>query len=596
MTLPLTEKIWLFRSAPGEVPEEQIKKTAQDLGIPEIIVRIMAFRGVSDNDILNEFLTPALAQLPQPHLMKGMEKAVEILLDALRSPKPITVFGDFDADGVTATSLLTLFFNKIGAAPIQYYIPDRLSEGYGLNSEALKKIHESNMLQWGNAGVLLTADCGISDVDIVDEAKCLGFTVIITDHHKPPASLPMADTILNPLQPGCLFPCKDLAGVGVAFYLIMGLRSELMKNGYWPENKMPNLKSYMDLVAIGTVADQVPVTGCNRIIVRAGLEILNMAGRIGLRQLLDWNKFNGRSVSAEDIAFRLAPRINAAGRIGSAITAVNLMTTNSQKEAKQFAKELEEANNIRKNIEANIFSDAVQMVSKETLESAKSLVLYKNDWHQGVLGIVASRLCEQYHRPVILLTDCGPNVLNDPVKLVKGSGRSIEGVDIHEAVTSCQDMLHRYGGHSGAVGLTLPLVNIESFRYQFDEFVKDHGSKQTSTPRLLIDLQITPSELFDQEFLAAYNALSPFGNGNPEPVFCLRSQKLSNLRQVGSNHLRFSLMADNGMMNGIGFGFGGLIELLHNNLFDLAFSLRLNSYLGQEKWEIHLVDLQPSAP
>ena len=157
-------------------------------------------------------------------------------------------------------------------------------------------------------------------------------------------------------------------------------------------------------------------------------------------------------------------------------------------------------------------------------------------------------------------------------------------------------MLHRYGGHSGAVGLTLPLVNIELFRYQFDEFVKDHGSKQTSTPRLLIDLQITPSELFDQEFLAAYNALSPFGNGNPEPVFCLRSQKLSNLRQVGSNHLRFSLMADNGMMNGIGFGFGGLIELLHNNLFDLAFSLRLNSYLGQEKWEIHLVDLQPSAP
>ena len=217
--------------------------------------------------------------------MKGMHEAVAILLDALKFQKPVTVFGDFDADGVTSTAVLSLFFSELGV-PLHTYIPDRMTEGYGLNSGAVRKIHDNNMQQWGEAGVLLTADCGISDADCVNEAQKLGFRVIITDHHKPPEKLPQADAILNPLQSGCSFPCKNLAGVGVAFYLILGVRSELMTNGHWPEDKIPNLKSYMDLVAIGTVADQVPVTGCNRIIVKAGLEILNQVNRVGVQKLL----------------------------------------------------------------------------------------------------------------------------------------------------------------------------------------------------------------------------------------------------------------------------------------------------------------------
>ena len=589
------EKKWRFRRYPEDISEERIKKTAMDLGIPETIVRILALRGVSESNSINRFLTPVLAQLPRPYLMKGMREAVAILLDAIKFQKPITVFGDFDADGVTATSVLTLFFTELGTR-VKYYIPDRLSEGYGLNIDAVRKIHAANMQRWGDDGILLTVDCGISDVDVVAEARKLGFTVIITDHHRPPPELPRADAILNPLQSNCSFPCKDLAGVGVAFYLILGLRSELMKNGYWPEDKIPNLKSYMDLVAIGTIADQVPVTGCNRIIVKAGLEVLNTVNRIGLQELLDKTKNNGSGLSPEDIAFRLAPRINAIGRIGSAVTAVKLLTTNSREEAQQLARDLEEANNFRKNIEAGIFAEAVQMVTATTLDSANSLVLHKYDWHQGVLGIVASRLSDQFHRPVILLTDCAQGEEAEPLNLVKGSGRSIDGVDIHEAVSSCREMLHRFGGHSGAVGLTLQAINVESFRHLFDEFIKTQITKHSISPVLFIDMQIILHDLNDREFLTVYSLLAPFGTGNPEPVFCLTSQKLSNPRLVGSNHLKFSIITDNITIDGIGFGFGSLVELSQKNQVDLAFTLRLNSYMGQDKWELNLVDLQPSIP
>jgi len=593
MIYPYSEKEWLFRQCPEDISEELIKKTALDLDIPETIVRILALRGITDLKTIKAFFAPVLTQLPRPRLMKGMSEAVAILLEAIKSQTPITVFGDFDADGITATSIIALFLNELNT-PVRYYIPDRLSEGYGLNNEAVKKIHASNIKRWGIGGVLLTADCGISDDEVIAEAQKLGFTVIVTDHHRPPPELPRADTILNPLQSGCSFPCKELAGVGVAFYLILGLRAELMKNGYWSEDKIPNLKSYMDLVAIGTVADQVPVTGCNRIIVKAGLEVLNTANRIGLQELLDKTKNNGSEISPEDIAFRLAPRINAVGRIGSALTAVKLMTTNSRDEAQKFARELEEANSIRKNIEADIFAEAVDMVTAPILDSANSLILHKYDWHQGVLGIVASRLSDRFQRPVILLTDCvQENETETPLDLVKGSGRSIAGIDLHEAVSSCRDLLYRFGGHAGAVGLTLPAVNIASFRHQFDEFIKTHAPNHSIRPNLFIDMQLTVDDLYDREFLAVYNSLAPFGTGNPEPIFSLKAQKLSNPRLVGSNHLRFSIIKDNNIINGIGFNLGNLIELSRKNLVDLAFTLRLNSYMGQDKWEINLIDLKP---
>jgi single-stranded-DNA-specific exonuclease len=592
MDIPRLEKKWLFRQMPANVSEQGVKEIASGLGLPETIIRILALRGFPDLQTIDDFLNPTLHHLPRPHHMKGMQEAVAILLEALKHEKPVTVFGDFDADGVTSTAVLSLFFKELGV-PMHSYIPDRMTEGYGLNSEAVIKIHDNNLQKWGEAGVLVTVDCGISDADIVSKAQKLGFRVIITDHHKPPEKLPKADAILNPLQPHCSFPCKNLAGVGVAFYLALGLRSELMKNGHWPEDKIPNLKSYMDLVAIGTVADQVSVTGCNRIIVKKGLEVLNQAKRLGLQQLLYNAKSSGTGITVEDIAFRMAPRINAAGRIGSAQNAVKLLTTNFPEEAQHFAEELETANNARKNIEATIFTEAASMVTSEVLETAKSLVLYNKDWHQGVLGIVASRLSDQFYRPTILLTDCTQEENFETSKLVKGSGRSIEGIDIHAALMACQEMLQRFGGHAGAVGLTLPADSIGSFRKLFEDFIGVHSETYSPTPSLLIDKQMTLNELADQDFLAAYTSLAPFGSGNPEPVFCMKAQKLSSARLVGTNHLRFSIKKNGTLINGIGFGFGKLAAASRDNLMDLAFTLRLNTYMGQEKWELNIVDLRP---
>ena len=592
MDFPRLEKKWLFRQLPVDVPEQQVKKIAADTGIHETVIRILALRGFSDLQTIYDFLNPTLHQLPRPHHMKGMQDAVAILQDALKCNKPVTVFGDFDADGVTSTAVLSLFFSELGV-PLFSYIPDRLTEGYGLNSEAVRKIYDNNMQHWGEAGILITVDCGISDADVVSRAQELGFKVIITDHHKPPEELPPAEAILNPHQPGCSFPCKNLAGVGVAFYLILGLRSELMTNGHWPKDKIPNLKSYMDLVAIGTVADQVAVTGCNRIIVKSGLEILNRANRVGLQKLLYNAKSSGTGITVEDIAFRMAPRINAAGRIGSAHKAVKLLTTSLPEEAEFFAEELENANNERKSIEAAIFDEAVSMVSTEVLDTAKSLVLYKNDWHQGVLGIVASRLSDQFYRPTILLTDSPREDTLETLKLVKGSGRSIEGIDIHAALLSCREMLQRFGGHAGAVGLTLPADTIASFRKHFDAFIGAQSKTYAKTPSIFIDKQTTLHDLSDQDFLAAYASLAPFGSGNPEPVFCMKAQKFSNPRLVGTNHLRFTIKENGRLINGIGFGFGDLAAVSRDNPMNLAFTLRLNSYMGQEKWELNIVDLGP---
>ncbi len=586
------KKEWQVRSLPAGVTEELLQKTGAALGLPKAIVRLLALRGLSDRETIAGFLNPSLAELPRPRSMKGMDDAVAILLRAVAQKKPVTVFGDFDADGVTATALLSLFFRELDL-PGTSYIPDRLQEGYGLNHEAIRKIHADNMGRWGEAGVLVTVDCGISDAEVVTAARELGFAVIVTDHHRPPAELPPADAVLNPHQPGCPFPCKNLAGVGVAFYLLLGLRSALVEQNHWEENSIPNLKSYMDLVAIGTVADQVDLTGCNRIIVRNGLEILNRAERLGLVKLLDTAGKRGGEVTVDDIAFRVAPRINAVGRIGSAAAAVRLMTTTDPAEAQHLAMELEHANSTRKEIEAAVFDEAAGMILRDELNTLNSLVLYRNNWHPGVLGIVANRLVEKFCRPAILLTDVPGDDRDDAVRLVKGSGRSVEGIDLHAAIASCHEMLHRYGGHAGAVGLTLGAESIGTFRKEFNAFVAHESAEESVTPILHIDQHVSLADLADPDFLAAYGSLGPFGAGNREPVFCLRGRQLANSRLVGGNHLRFSILEDGLAVNGIGFNFGSFLDQTRSIPLDLAFTLRLNSWQGQDNWELNLVDLQP---
>jgi single-stranded-DNA-specific exonuclease len=588
------EKKWLLQQLPENISKEYLYRISKDTGVSEKIVKILMHRGISDKQTINDFLNPSLDKLPRPHLMKGMPEVVKILLEALESKRPVSVYGDFDADGVTSTAVLSLFFKELNMVST-HYIPERLTEGYGLNLEAVKKIYENNNKQWGEPGILMTVDCGISDAEVIDQAKRLGFTVIITDHHKPPEKLPAADAIINPLQPGCDFPCKDLAGVGVVFYLILGLRSELMENCHWPEDKIPNLKSYMDLVAIGTVADQVPITGCNRIIVKAGLEVLKQGNRVGIQKLLTTTKGYESSVTTEDIAFCIAPRINAIGRIGSALKAVELLKTRNHADAEILANELENANNERKNIEAGTFDDAVQMISVDILRKTNSLLLYKNNWHQGVLGIVASRLTDKYNRPAILLTDCiGEKDTTGFKTLVKGSGRSVKGIDIHLAVSKCREMLERFGGHEGAVGLTLPKENIVPLQREFDRVIGEQLVGENLISDIIIDAEASLNELLDNRFISSYNLLAPFGSGNPDPVFSMKGQKLTNARLVGNNHLRFTIMDKGKSMSGIGFGFGDFIHDAQKSPVDIAFVLKLNSYMGQNKWEIRLIALRPT--
>jgi len=593
MNLRQTEKEWILRQAPVHLSKEHINITAQQIGIPEEIIKFLAARGLDNEKEIKEFLVPSLSLLPRPTLMKGMTKAIDLLSEGLQSRKPITVYGDFDADGVTSTAVLSLFFAELNV-PFQYYIPDRLKEGYGLNVEAVNKIYETCKPQQGGPGILVTADCGISDVGPVDAAKQLGFTVIITDHHRPPAELPPADAILNPLQPGCDFPYKNLAGVGVAFFLILGLRSRLTEIGHWTEDNIPNLKSYMDLVAIGTVADQMPITECNRIIVKAGLEIINRDRRIGLQKLLHNSNCKGAEVRAEDIAFRIAPRINAIGRIDSAGKAVELLMTDMLEDAEKLADELEKANTTRKEIEAAILTEATHMISSDTIETSNSLLLFQNDWHQGVLGIVASKLAETFNRPTILLTEFSRGNTLEHEYWVKGSGRSVEGLDIHAAVLACREILERFGGHEGAVGLTLSRDNIESFRQRFDQAVGEQLAKGPIVQSIMIDLEASLDILLDNKFLSAYALLAPFGNGNPEPIFCITGQKLSNPRQVGTNHLRFTIVKNGKYVDGVGFGFADCIPDAKNSLMDIAFHLKLNSFMGQNKWEMQAVALRPS--
>lgn len=567
---------------------------AAELRIPLAIVRILLQRDITGPDRIKAFFNPALDQLPPPFSMKGVAEAAAIIARACHDSQPVVVYGDYDVDGITGTSVLYLFLKHLGL-DVSFYLPDRLQEGYGINEQAVRRIHAQIGERSAKNGVLISVDCGISDADAVETAKQLGFTVIITDHHKPPPRLPPADVIINPLQPGCSFPFKKLAGVGVAFYLIMGTRSHLLQNGFWPDNReAPNLKAYLDLVALGTISDMVPLVDVNRILVRAGLEVIDSGRqnnnlRPGLMQLIDISGISRRKLTSEDISFRIGPRINAAGRIGDPRQAVELLTTNETSRARDLAYSLDETNNLRKTLGQKLYEEALAMAEKEVAKGRKSLVLWGEDWHPGVIGIAASRLVEQYCRPTIILSTAQDQA--------KGSGRSIPGLNLYEALGDCGDVLIQYGGHEGAAGMTVRNEKLIDFSNIFEEVVAAKLVSEDLTPELWIDWQTEIEELFDESFLAYYVLLAPFGIGNPEPVITTKKIRLQDSRVVGNDHLKFYLQDGNRMQRqGIGFGLGAMRQDIIGKEVDIAYNVRLNEFRGQEKWEVHLVDISNLSP
>ncbi|MFC1513226.1 single-stranded-DNA-specific exonuclease RecJ [Thermodesulfobacteriota bacterium] len=572
------QKQWCYRP-----PEDArlVGELAASVGMPDLIGALLLQRGIDSPEEARAFLWPTLAQLPAPQLLKGMDRAVQILGDAIREQRPIIIYGDYDVDGVTGVAVLALFLKELGIN-CRCCQPSRFQQGYGFKAELVEDASKN--------AIVITVDCGISDAAEVARAKALGLTVIVTDHHQPPAQLPAADAIINPLQPGCEFPFKHLAGVGVAFYLAMGLRAHLVESGYFADPAAaPNLKAYLDLVAIGTICDMTPLVEANRIMTIAGLEVLATSNRPGLRYLFEIVKVSRQCVTAADIGCRVGPRLNAPGRLGAADLSLELLMCDEPVQAKALAEKIDNINRERQEIVRQVAEEATERAAERIEDGANALVLHQKDWHGGILGIVASRLVDDYHRPTILLSSRKDG-------LIKGSGRSVPGFDLHAALVTCADLLENYGGHTAAVGLALQPERLAEFTARFEQVVATQLDPEALQPLLWVDQVISGEELNHDIFMKGYQRLAPFGMGNPEPVFAVsQAMVLDNAKVVGRDHLKFTARINGSRWGGIGFGLGRYLDQVEGGLALPAFNIRQNFFRGREEWQLSVVDISPPA-
>jgi single-stranded-DNA-specific exonuclease len=550
---------------------------AQALGLHPLAGRVLAARGLADPAAAETFLASRLADLPDPFSMKGMDAAVARIVRAVEEGERIALYGDYDVDGVTSTSLLAGFLRACGA-DVLTYVPHRLVEGYGLNTAAVEKLAAQG------ARLLVTLDCGITSAPEVRAASALGVDAVVVDHHTVPVELPAAAAILNPHQPGCPYPSKDLAAVGVTFTLAMALRKALRERGrFGAQRAEPNLKDALDLVALGTVADVVPLVGANRILVRWGLEVLARSRRPGVRALKRVAGIaEGAEVSAGQVGFRLAPRINAAGRLDDAGRGVRLMLETDEGRAEALARELDQENQSRQEIERTILDEALHDAAERVQAGARGLVLARDGWHAGVVGIVASRIVERFHRPAVLVA------LGEVEG--KGSGRSIEAFHLHDALRACEAHLVRFGGHRHAAGITIARGNVPAFREAFEAHALAHVKDEDLVPRCKIEGWIEERDVSDLA-IADLARLGPYGAGHPEPVFALRGAA-AKARTVGAGgtHLKLAL----GRLDAIGFGMGDRLPLCAGAV-EAAFTMGFDEWDGRRRIQLRLRDVRSPA-
>ena len=556
---------------------------AKHFRLPQQLGEMLYTRGINTLEAAELFLHPQLGTLPSPDSMKGMQAAVSRILTAYRNDIPILIHGDYDVDGITSTTLLTAFFREIGLTT-SYVIPNRLEERYGLSQHSIGRLL-NQLKQPERGGVLITVDCGISAFAEVEYAREQGLQVIITDHHEPQAELPQAEAILNPKQQDCFFPFDQLAGVGVAFYFVMALRKAFTEQGMVDGTQL-NLKKYLDLVALGTVADVVPLVGINRILVRAGLEVLSEKRRPGIYALCERCGIAEREILAEDISFKLAPRINASGRLGQPIIAVELLLAQTSQDAQVPADTLDSFNAERKSLELHAIEAIEQHCEQQIASGRAGLAIYQQGCHPGVLGIVASRIAERYGRPVIIFTD--EKVGNNEASL-KGSGRSVSGIHLFQLLGQCKEFITQYGGHAMAIGLTIEQSNLERFAQLFDQQVCDCGESVGQGRGIEIDYHFTEKKHLTKYFARALQQLQPFGEGNPEPKFLLSGERLVHPKR-SNGHLRFQVQAHGHIFPGIGFH---LAENNHDyqSPHDLVFHLKRSWFRGVEHDQVHAIQV-----
>lgn len=572
---------WQFRPDLSE----RAREFEQALRLSPAVARVIANRGLCETaDQLQNFLRPALATIHDPFLLTDMEAAVRRVAQAREAREHVTVYGDYDSDGTTSTALLLRVLRFLGLEA-DFYIPHRLEEGYGLHVEALERIAASG------TRLLITVDTGISAVAQVAHARALGMDVIVTDHHQPGEQIPDTLAVINPNRRDCPYPNKGLAGVGVAFKFAHALLKGLGVDG---ERAKPFLMSLLDLVAIGSIADSVPLTGENRVLVARGLDQMARsanAGVVELLRLVDPAGL-GKRVSSHKIGFQIAPRLNAAGRTDSARVCVELLTTDDPRVAASIAARLDQFNRERRTVESRIFEQCLRFLeSNIDLGRDRVVVVNGADWHLGVIGIVASKIVEMVDRPVIILSEQKGHA--------KGSARSTRGFNIHEALMACREHLTAFGGHPSAAGLQLALDRIADFRQAINEYADTVLSETDLEPTLLLDTEVEGHEL-DQALVRDLSLLEPFGHQNPAPLFALRHLQLADApRVVGTNHLKLQFRSQGRILSAIGFNMGGCsgeIGTNRNALFDVAFVPTLNSYWNPPRVELEMKDLKICRP
>jgi len=560
---------------------ERVRALMSELGVTELVASLLVNRDLDDIAVARAFLAPRLGALPDPFAMKGMGEAVDRIIAALDSREPICVWGDYDVDGVTSASQLITFFRSLGVT-VRHVVPDRFTEGYGLNTAGIEAVVREG------ATLIITVDCGISNVAEVDVARARGADVIIVDHHQVPPVLPRAYAILNPVQPDCGYPDKRLAACGVTWVLLIALRARLRERGWFRARPEPDLRDYLDLTAIGTVADMVPLIGVNRIITSVGLQRVATSRRPGVRALCQVAAIKPERVSAGTIGFHLGPRINAAVRMAHASAGVALMTTEDVAEAAQMAAGVDAYNLERRQVQQDIFDEAARLVEEAgDPRSRRSIVLARPGWHSGVLGIVASKLVDRFHRPTVLLS------VEDGY--AKGSARSISGFKLVQHLERLASFLVKYGGHDHAAGMTLEADRVDAFAEVFEAAAREALEERHLTRRLRVDAEV-PLEWLCEALYDDTRRLSPYGQGNPEPTFLARGAYVFEARLVGQDKRHVKLRFDGGQgraVDAIAFGQASSCPSPGERV-DIAWIPELNVFRGEAKLEARIKAMRPA--
>lgn len=550
-----------------EEKEDEVKKLQKEYNLNYLLAKILVNKGITEKEQIRKFLNPTRNDFYDPFLMPDMEKAVERILTAIEKNEKTIIYGDYDVDGITSITVLKSFLKERGL-DVDYYIPNRLKEGYGLNKEAVKKIADDGYK------LMITVDCGISCKEEIDYANELGIETIVTDHHEVGTEIPTAVAVVDAKRKDSNYPFRELAGVGVVFKLTQALSNKLNLE---EKEYLKNL----DIVCVGTISDIVPLIDENRVIAKLGLLLVEQTKNLGLKAILTLAGY--KKIDSSAISFGVAPRINACGRMGDAYKALELLLSKNLHEIDTLTKQLNAYNAKRQEIEKTIFEEAMEQIKEQELDKNRTIVVAGKDWHHGVIGIVSSKVTEQYFKPSILLS------YEDD--FAKGSGRSIPGFDLYNALQKCKNSISRYGGHAMAIGITLDKNKVKEFTEQFEK-VAEEEKIENIMPVIPIDAKIELEQV-NREMVKSLEQLEPYGEANKTPIFLIKNLRIDAIRTLSEGkHLKLALRSNNTIIDAIGFNLGYMADdYIIGDKIDVAGSLEINSYGGMDSLQINLRDI-----